>query len=276
MPFLRLLRDKRGYETTYLMHWFREGHRQRSRVLYVFRTPPGVRVGREPLDPAVIREIEAQHPDIDFDWATLVDNQQVVEASTELRRPQKRGRPEPAQTITPPAPVVEIAKPAPVQPPEVPQPDAPEPVMQAVPRTPIPAAIEGTTRDEQIAFLRTWYPQIRERIPHRTHDPVRIDALLALAERLNPNAWGDEEQIAVGLTHAAEALARLSRVFSKRRRRSRRRPAAASHGDRVEARAGEHGTSPEPPVSAPPDAVAEGEPRSTHEGPADEGDASDE
>ena len=50
MPFLRILRDKRGYETSYLMHWFREGHRQRSRVLYVFRTPGGVRVGRTPLD----------------------------------------------------------------------------------------------------------------------------------------------------------------------------------------------------------------------------------
>jgi hypothetical protein len=276
LPFLRVVRDKRGYETTYLMHWFREGHRQRSRILYVFRTPPGVRVGRDPLDPAVIREIEAQHPDIDFDWATLVDNQQVVEVSAEPRRPQKRGRPEPPQMIAPSAPVVETVKPAPVQPPEVQHPDVAEPAVHAVPRTPIPAVIEGTTRDEQMAFLRTWYPQIRERVPHRTHDPVRIDALLALAERLNPNAWGDEEQIAVGLTHAAEALARLSRVFAKRRRRARRRPAAASGGDRVEARASEHGTSREPSASVPPDAVAEGEPETTHEGPADDGDASDE
>ena len=269
-----MLRDKRGYETTYLMHWFREGHRQRSRVLYIFRTPPGVRVGREPLDPAVIREIEAQHPDIDFDWATLVDNQQVVEVSADVR--PKRGRPEPAQVMAPPAPVVETVRPAPVQPAEVRQPEVAEPVVQAVPRTPIPAVIEGSTREEQMVFLRTWYPQIRERIPHRTHDPVRIEALLALAERLNPNAWGDEEQIAVGLTHAAEALGRLSRVFSKRRRRSRRRPAAASHGDRVEARADEHGASPGPPAPVPPDAVAEGERGSRHEGPADPGDASDE
>ena len=46
MPFLRVIRDKRGYETTYLMHLYREGHRQRSRILYVFRSPGGVRVGR--------------------------------------------------------------------------------------------------------------------------------------------------------------------------------------------------------------------------------------
>ena len=47
MPFLRVIRDKRGYETTYLMHWCREGARQRSRILYMFRTPGGIRVGRE-------------------------------------------------------------------------------------------------------------------------------------------------------------------------------------------------------------------------------------
>lgn len=276
MPFLRVLRDKRGYETTYLMHWFREGHRQRSRILYVFRTPPGVRVGRDALDPRVIREIEVQHPDIDFDWATLLDNQQVVEASAEVHRPRKHGRPEPAPAVAPPSPVIEPEKREPVLPVAVRQPDVAEPAIHAAPRTPIPAVIEGATRDEQVAFLRTWYPQIRERIPHRTHDPVRIDALLALAERLNPSAWGDEEQIAVGLTHAAEALGRLSRVFSKRRRRSRRRSAVVPPGDRADAHANEHGLSREPSASLPPDTVADGEPDQTRGDPADDADVPDE
>jgi len=275
LPFLRVVRDKRGYETTYLMHWFRDGHRQRSRILYVFRTPPGVRVGREPLDPGVIREIEAQHPDIDFDWATLVDNQQVVEVAGELRRSQRRGHPEPAQTVAPTPPFVETAKPEPVQPLEVRQPEVAEPAARAVPRTPIPAVIDGTTHEEKVAFLRVWYPQIRERIPHRTHDPVRIDALLALAERLNPDPWADEEQIATGLTHAAEALERLSRVFSKRRRRSRRR-SAPSRGEGVEARSTQQGPSPEPSASMPSDSIVEGERDSAHEGRADDGDASGE
>src|SRR5262245_47716692 len=243
------------------MHWFREGHRQRSRILYMFRTPPGVRVGREPLDPAVVREIEARHPEIDFDWATPVDNQPTVETSVEVRRPHKRGRPEPS-------PAVEGEKPEPAQPVQARPPDVAEQAVQAVPRTPIPAVIEGTTRDERLAFLRVWYPQIRERIPHRTHDPVRIDALLALTERLNPSAWLDEEQIDNGLTDASEALARLSRVFSKRRRRSRRRAAAAPPA--------EHGTSQDASASVTPDAVAGPEPDSSDEGPAPERDASEE
>jgi len=72
VPFLRVVRDKRGYETTYLMHWYREGTRQRTRILYVFRTPGGVRVGREPLEPDVLRDIESLFPAIAFDWKAVL------------------------------------------------------------------------------------------------------------------------------------------------------------------------------------------------------------
>jgi hypothetical protein len=93
-------------------------------------------------------------------------------------------------------------------------------------RLSIPSALQGTTPDEQIAFLNQWYPIVRERIPQRTSDPARLEALMALAERLNPAMWTDADQIADGLLRAAEALERLSRVFSRRRRR--RRPAKGS------------------------------------------------
>ena len=211
MPFLRIIRDKRGYETTYLMHWYREGNKQRSRILYVFRSPGGVRVGRDALEPDVIRELEAQYPDIDFDWKSVVDNQQVVEPHPEQRRLRKRRRTEEEQQGSSPA------APAAAAPQSSPQ------AAPAPPRPPIPSTIEGSTPDEQIAFLTTWYPLVRDRVPRRTSDPARQEALLALAERLNPAMWSDADQITVGLQQAAEALERLSRVFSNRRRRSRRR-----------------------------------------------------
>jgi hypothetical protein len=213
VPFLRVIRDKRGYETTYLMHWFREGTRQRSRILYVFRTPGGVRVGRAALEPDVLRHIEAEHPDIDFDWTVIRDNQQIVEPVME----QRRRRPKREESEAAAAPAVEPAE-APPVPPAAPQ---------ARPAA-IPSAIQGTTPDEQIAFLTEWYPIVRERIPQRTSEPARLEALLALAERMNPSAWTDADQIASGLQEAAQALERLSYVFAKRRRRSRRRPATAS------------------------------------------------
>jgi hypothetical protein len=198
VPFLRVIRDKRGYETTYLMHWCREGTRQRSRILYMFRTPGGVRVGREALEADVLKQIEAQHPDIEFDWNAVFHNQQVIETATDPRRARKR----PASEA-----VVEGA-----------------PAQQApAPRFTVPSAIEGATPDEQIAFLSQWYTAVRDKIPQRAQDPERQQALFALAERLNPAAWTDADEITAGLEQAAEALQRLSHVFAKRRRRSKKR-----------------------------------------------------
>ncbi len=219
MPFLRVIRDKRGYETTYLMHWFREGSRQRSRILYVFRTPGGVRVGRVPLEPDVLRRIEAAHPDIDFDWDVIRDNQQVIEPVIE----QRRRRPKREEGEAPTAPPVEVEPP----PPPPPSPSPPPAVTE--PRSPaIPSALQGTTPDEQIAFLSEWYPIVRDRIPRKTSDPARLEALIALAERLNPTNWTDADQITSGLQEAAQALERLSHVFAKRRRRARRRSSPAA------------------------------------------------
>jgi hypothetical protein len=198
VPFLRVIRDKRGYETTYLMHWCREGTRQRSRILYMFRTPGGVRVGREALEADVLKQIEAQHPDIEFDWHAVFHNQQVIETAPEARRPRNRPAGEAA------------AESAPVQQP---------PAARFV----VPPTIEGATPDEQIAFLSQWYTAVREKIPQRAQDPERQQALFALAERLNPAAWTDADEITAGLEQAAEALQRLSHVFAKRRRRSKKR-----------------------------------------------------
>lgn len=206
MPFLRVIRDRRGYETTYLMDWYRDGTRQRSRILYVFRTPGGVRVGRSPLEPDVLRHIESHYPDIVFDWKNVLDSRQVIDSAPESRRPQRR-KPEEEVTAAAPALKVESA--------EAPQNAAP-------PRPAIPAVIEGTTSDQRVAFLLHWYPIARERVTQRVSDPVRRQALMALAERLNPAAWTDADEVATGLQHASEALERLSRVLTRRRRRSGR------------------------------------------------------
>ena len=210
MPFLRVIRDKRGYETTYLMHWYREGDRQRSRILYIFRSPGGVHVGRTALEPEVLREIETRHPEISFDWKAVIGSQQVIDSAPDPRRRRRRGDDE-GQSAGSAA----IPSPPRTRPRAEPGP--------AVPLRPaIPSAIEGSTPDGQIAFLARWYPIVRDRVLQRMSDPTRREALLALAERLNAAAWTDADQIVTGLQQAAEGLERLSRVFSRRRRRSRR------------------------------------------------------
>src|SRR5262245_28625642 len=49
----------------------RRGKPSKPRILYWFRTPPGVKVGREPFDEIVRRTIEAQNPGVAFDWKKL-------------------------------------------------------------------------------------------------------------------------------------------------------------------------------------------------------------
>src|SRR2546428_6946928 len=74
MAFFRFSRDKRGYEHFSLVQptTNRRG-KVRQRVLYWFRTPPNVRVGREPFDEAIRRRLEAQNPDVTFDWPRILE-----------------------------------------------------------------------------------------------------------------------------------------------------------------------------------------------------------
>jgi hypothetical protein len=74
VAFLRFTRDKRGVENFYLVQptTNRRG-KVRARVLYWFRSPPDVKVGREPFDADVRRTLEAQNPGVEFDWRAIID-----------------------------------------------------------------------------------------------------------------------------------------------------------------------------------------------------------
>ena len=210
MPFLRVIRDKRGYETTYLMHWFNEGGRQRSRILYAFRGPALTRVGRLALEPAVMRHLEATFPDVVFDWKAVLAERQVIESAPEVRRRRPR------REDSPPAlPRAEAVPPSVV--PAAPPADRPRQ---------IPSVIPPGSDDERMAFLAELYPLVRERVERRTTDELRRQALLSLADRLNPAAWGEGGVAHDHFTAAAEALERLARVLTRRRRRGNK-PAQA-------------------------------------------------
>jgi len=90
LPYLRFTRDKRGYESTYVVHSVRRRGTMRQRILYWFRTPPNVRIGRAALDEDAIRAIEEHNPDIDFDWSQILEAQPPAAAAD---RPDRRRRP---------------------------------------------------------------------------------------------------------------------------------------------------------------------------------------
>ena len=75
MPFLKFSRDKRGYENFYLIEppsGGRRGGKSHPRLLFWFRSPPQVKVGRAPFSDEVRQMVEAQNPGMTFDWARIM------------------------------------------------------------------------------------------------------------------------------------------------------------------------------------------------------------
>ncbi len=90
MAFLRFSRDKRGYEHFQLVQpaTGRRGH-ARPRILYWFRSPPNVKVGREPFDESIRAALEKQNPDVEFDWPQILATA-IPSADAEQWRERRR------------------------------------------------------------------------------------------------------------------------------------------------------------------------------------------
>jgi hypothetical protein len=91
VPSVRFSRDKRGYEYVYLVHTpVRRGKPGRTRVLYWYRTPPGIRIGRKPFDEEVQRTLEQQNPGLTFDWEAIIATPMPPPDMTEFWRERRR------------------------------------------------------------------------------------------------------------------------------------------------------------------------------------------
>lgn len=93
MPYLRLTADRRGFESTFLLHVAAPG--EAPRILYWYRTAPGLRIGRPALDDAAMRTLEDQYPDIDFDWRDILDMGAMTPVEVEAQLPPRRRKPQP-------------------------------------------------------------------------------------------------------------------------------------------------------------------------------------
>lgn len=225
MPFLRLTRDRRGFENTYLMHADRPG--ERPRILYWYRTAPGIVQGRAPLDEDAIRTIEDQHPDIEFDWPAILalsevmtpEEEPALAASASARkkpREQRRdGRDrksrvaaEAAGSAEGSAPVdagerVEPVEPDLVDPERV---EAAEPVASADAREesgePRNRLLEELAGREIGSRLRARHAEIIARIDDLDVDGSEKDALFKRAEALDPELWMTPEAVLEGVRNA--------------------------------------------------------------------------
>jgi hypothetical protein len=234
---LRFSRDKRGYENTFVVHAEKRRGRSRSRILYWFRTPPGVKVGRSALDEDAIRLIEQHNPDVDFDWTRILkgggdsgDSRKPDQPRRDTRprggphqpqRPQGT-QPHPAPPREPPAPAVDVANSPPIGVAEV-TPAAAEAIIPSGGAHEAPTPAHARLGAEAVIRLRGRYAEILTRIDERIQDPARQEELKAEAERLNPDSWVTEAEVQTGLEQYETVFESLRAVVGRRRRRRRRR-----------------------------------------------------
>jgi hypothetical protein len=277
------------------------GGRRRSRgqrLLYFFRTPPGIRVGRAPIDEDAIRLLEEHNPGVQFDWTRIL--KQPPETTPQVGGPQEQGRREDRRGRLPVtnAPVPVTSSPSPVSSSKSPvdsgsdaedaapddgvevmefaesadvgdaaQPGEPEPVEPAEPvesldpvellervdaLEPVEPLVAGnrpmTTDDEPLpagdwqqaadvdvapryarlgaeglARLRARYAEVMARIAEKPVEESVKEELRAKAQRLNPDAWVTEEEVAAALEQYETVFEAIRPQVGRSQRRRRRR-----------------------------------------------------
>jgi hypothetical protein len=205
VPFIRYTRDKRGYETTFVMHAYRPAQGpQRTRVLYLFRAPAHIKMGRRPLDEEAREALEHTHPDLSFDWSALGRDSEDMRAYDRAhdrereRESPGRGRRQQQQQQT------RQQKPAPA------------PVVVVEDETLLGRTVGGATA----VRLRARYADLLQRILRRARTPEDRDRLTEHAHRLNPDDWASADVVKARVsTVEAEWDALLAQLPARRRGR---------------------------------------------------------
>jgi hypothetical protein len=239
--------------------------RGQQRILYWFRTPPGVRVGRAAIDEEAIHLLEQHNPDVQFDWTRILKSPQGAEPSP--RTPPRPTQPPRARGDAPPRPPFSTPPPAvnprAAVPAEVDEADVEAQAASAAdldagdaPPETISAALTHLSDDpasndesdpdvdvrqpaafarlgaEGLARLRARYAEVLARISDRPIDDAVREELKARAERLNPDAWVTDDEVAQGLEQYEAVFESLRSVVGHPRRRRRRRDRSGA-GDGV-------------------------------------------
>jgi hypothetical protein len=229
VPFLRFSRDRQGYENTFLLHAVRKrGDKDRPGLLYWFRTPPHVKVGRAAFDEEAIRALEDQHPDVDFDWPRILEARPVVGEPSESGPPARREGREDSRQVTQ-KPYERQTSPPPVEPAPVPA-ELPDEEIEVAERSDLPhplsdpSVAERLLGAEQLARLRGQHAAVLARIDTRITDPARLEAFRAQAEQVNPDGWVTEADVRDGLAKHDRVCSEILRQLGRRRRRRRGGP----------------------------------------------------
>jgi len=190
-------------ENTFLLHVAAPG--ERPKILYWYRTVPGVKIGRPALDDAAMRSLEEQYPDIDFDWPYILDVGAMTPVEVEAAIPPRKRKPPPPRRaeadaegeagaegeVTPPRGAAVAAAPA----------------AGAEPFAPVVAADfeEGPDLLSELlgrgiaASLREQHATLAARIDAAVSDDAAKVAWRERLARLDPDRWESPEAVLAGM-----------------------------------------------------------------------------
>jgi hypothetical protein len=214
LPTLRFTRDKRGYETTSLVHAARRNGRPLQRILYWFRTPPGVKVGRPALDEDAIRWIEEHNPDIEFDWPKILEAQPPAAPPADdsrVRRP-RRDRPRPPRVAPASAATSQLERPKPpspeLDPSELEALELEPSELEALELEPLePEPLETEPLELESPELEPFEPEVAQAFEQLTH-PEAEEKIAPAAMPVEQNVG--REQLTRLRARYAELLARIT------------------------------------------------------------------
>ena len=214
------------------MHADRPG--DRPRLLYWYRTAPGIMLGRAALDEDAIRTIEEQHPGIDFDWPAIIALSEVMTPEDEAppprpqqqqQRREKRGRnrdrdhsrgqvrEEYKVVAAPPEDVVpEPSEPA-VEPSLMESAFAAEDdelrADKPLEAPSVSGLIDELAGREIASRLRARYADIVARIERLELDGAAREAWLARADAIDPDNWESPDAVLQGVSNADALFEKL-------------------------------------------------------------------
>jgi hypothetical protein len=158
----------------------------RTRVLYLFRSPTQLKVGRQPLDGEVMEALEHTHPDVSFDWNALTRERTPPRLDVPDRGPRRPGSSRP-----------------------------PQPQRQAPSDDSVLGRVMGAG---QAAALRRRYLELTERVARRARTPEERDRLHERLKRLNPDEWTDDATARAGARTIHADLSAIASELPGRRR----------------------------------------------------------
>lgn len=223
MPYLRLTADRRGVEHTFLLHVAAPG--EKPKILYWYRTVPGVQVGRAALDDAAMRALEEQYPHIDFDWPYILDVGAMTPVEVEAPIPPRKRKPvarraeiddgsDATGEIPAPRPVPGAA---PADAPAASGDETAAPLHHAAPVVEPPPAVDDDGPDllgELLgrgiaASLRDRYVDVFNAIEAAAVEPAVRAAWHKRLAPLDPDAWRTPEAVLAGMNGADREFERL-------------------------------------------------------------------